>query len=127
MTSTDLDRFRALLKAKQKELTGKWRSLESIAIERSPDLFDEIQYKSDRELAIIDLNRESALRRDVELALIRIHDGVFGACMHCDVEISTRRLHAVPWAPFCVRCQEDADRGDENVLESIGAILPDAA
>ena len=39
--------------------------------------------------------------------------------MHCGEEVKRRRLEAVPWTPFCIRCQEAADCGDEGVLESI--------
>ena len=127
MTRTDLETFRALLRAKQEEVSGTLRGLESITIERSPELIEELQYKSDRELAIVGLNRDSAIRRDIERALIRIKDETFGTCLHCDQEISRRRLQAVPWTPFCVRCQAAADRGDESVFESVEPAFFDAA
>ena len=127
MTRTDLASFREVLRTKQAELSGKSRGLESIAIERSADEIEEAQYKSARELAIASLNRDSAIRRNVELALIRINDHSFGTCVHCDEEIARRRLEAVPWTPFCIRCQEAADRGDESVLESVEPTLRDAA
>jgi DnaK suppressor protein len=125
MTTTDLTTFRELLTMKRAELSGS-RGLEQIAIERSADLLEEVQYKSERELAIAGLNRECAIRRNIELALIRIKDHSFGTCVHCDEEIGRRRLQAVPWTPFCIRCQEAADRGDEGVLESAEPLL-DAA
>jgi DnaK suppressor protein len=96
-------------------------------VERSADLFEEIQSKSEREVAVTGLNRQTAVRRSVELALIRTNDGSFGACTHCEQEISRRRLEAVPWTPFCIRCQEAADRGDERVLESVEPMFFDAA
>jgi len=69
------------------------------------------------------MNRESAIRRNIELALIRINDRSFGTCVHCDEEIGRRRLQA-----FCIRCPEEAaDRGDEGVLESAEPTLLDAA
>ena len=126
MTTTDLRAFREVLTMKRAELSGP-RGLENIAIERSADLLEEVQYKSERELAIAGLNRESAIRRNIELALIRIEDHSFGTCLHCDEEIGRRRLQAVPWTPFCIRCQEAADRGDEGVLESAEPTLLDAA
>jgi DnaK suppressor protein len=126
MTTTDLTAFRELLTMKRAELSGS-RVLENIAIERSADLLEEVQYKSERELAIAGLNRESAIRRNIELALIRINDRTFGTCVHCDEEIGRRRLQAVPWTPFCIRCQEAADRGDEGVLESAEPTVLDAA
>src|ERR1017187_1277788 len=39
---------------------------------------DEIQYASERDLAIRNVDRESSLLRDVKGALRRIHDGSFG-------------------------------------------------
>jgi DnaK suppressor protein len=126
MTTTDLTAFRELLTMKRAELSAS-RGLEQIAIERSADLLEEVQYKSERELAIAGLNRESAIRRSIELALARIKDHSFGTCVHCDEEIGRRRLQAVPWSPFCIRCQEAADRGDEGVLESAEPTLLDAA
>ena len=126
MITTDLTAFRELLTMKRAELSGS-RGLEQIAIERSADLLEEVQYKSERELAIAGLNRESAIRRNIDLALIRIEDHSFGTCVHCDEEIGRRRLQAVPWTPFCIRCQEAADRGDEGVLESAEPTLLDAA
>jgi DnaK suppressor protein len=127
MTTTDLASFGETLKAKHAELLGNPRSLETIAIERSADMLEEVQYKSERELAIAGLNRDSAIRRSIELALLRIGDHSFGTCVHCDEEISRRRLEAVPWAPFCIRCQEAIDRGDESVLDSLEPTFLDAA
>ena len=127
MTRTDMTSFREVLRTKQAELSTKSRSLERIAIERSADMLEEVHYKSERELAIAGLTRESAIRRNIELALIRINDHSFGTCVHCDEEIGRRRLEAVPWTPFCIRCQEAADRGDESVLERIEPTFLDAA
>ena len=83
MTKTDLATFRELLRSKQIELSGKSLSLERIAIERSADELEEAEYKSLREMAIAGLNRESAMRRSIELALRRITDRSFGVCVHC--------------------------------------------
>ncbi len=119
--------FREVLQAKQAELSHNSRALESIAIERSADALEEAQYKSAREVAIAGLNRESSVRRDVAMALLRIQNGTFGVCVHCDNDISRRRLEAVPWTSLCIRCREAADLGDESVLESIEPMFLDAA
>ena len=127
MTGTDLASFREVLQAKQAELSHNSRALESIAIERSADALEEAQYKSAREVAIAGLNRESSVRRDVAMALLRIQNGTFGVCVHCDNDISRRRLEAVSWTSLCIRCREAADLGDESVLESIEPTFLDAA
>ena len=126
MTQTELAYFRDVLVTKRAELT-KARGLESIAIERSPDVLEEADYKTARELAIAGLNRESVVRRSVAGALLRIQDSSFGKCVHCGDEIGRRRLEAVPWAPLCIVCQEAADRGEDNVLESVAPTFSDAA
>ena len=81
---------------------------------------DEIQYASERELAIRNVDRESGLLRDVKAALRRIEDGTFGTCMECESAINPRRLIAVPWALRCIRCQEATDReGTADVSETL--------
>jgi DnaK suppressor protein len=56
------------------------------------------------------LNRntlEMKLLREVEDALRRIEHGAYGVCHECEEEISSKRLDAVPWAKYCVTCQEE--------------------
>ena len=127
MTKTDLDYFRDALWIKLAELALRSRTRENIAVERSPDALEEVAFKSAREIAVAQLHRESVIRRDVALALKRLDDQTFGECIHCGSEISRRRLEAVPWTPFCIRCQEAADQGDESVLGSVEPVFLDVA
>jgi DnaK suppressor protein len=39
-------------------------------------------------------------------ALKRIREGTFGECAECGSEIQAKRLEAIPWAQYCVKCQE---------------------
>jgi DnaK suppressor protein len=39
-------------------------------------------------------------------ALKRISQGNFGECAQCGAEIEVKRLEAVPWARYCLKCQE---------------------
>ena len=55
------------------------------------------------------LNRNTIdmkLLREIADALHRIDQGAYGVCMECDEPISPKRLDAVPWARYCVACQE---------------------
>ncbi len=55
------------------------------------------------------LNRNTIdmkLLREISDALRRIDAGTYGACMECEEPISQKRLDAVPWARYCVTCQE---------------------
>jgi DnaK suppressor protein len=39
-------------------------------------------------------------------ALERIEEGSYGQCVACENEINPKRLEAVPWARYCLQCQE---------------------
>jgi DnaK suppressor protein len=71
---------------------------------------DEVQFAGERELAIRNSDRESRLLQSIRSALARMEDGSYGVCLQCDTQINPKRLSAVPWAAYCVRCQEEADR-----------------
>ena len=45
--------------------------------------------------------------RLIEEALDRIHSGDYGICLACDEPIAAKRLQALPWARYCVSCQEE--------------------
>src|SRR6201993_3527087 len=94
MTKTDLDKFRNTLEAKQSELSGSLRNRDEIVIEKAPDALDEVQLAGERELAIRNLDRDSNMLRQIRRALGRIADGSYGTCLHCEEEISPKRMNA---------------------------------
>ena len=110
MNQTEINKYKAMLEAKQAELSAGLRNRDDIAIEKTPDAIDEVQLAGERELAIRNLDRESNLLRNVKGALVRIADGSYGVCMHCEEDIKIKRLDAVPWTKYCIKCQEAADR-----------------
>jgi DnaK suppressor protein len=119
MTKSELERFRAILKAKVAELERFTRNREGIVIERSADQLEEIQAASERAVAVSNLDREFTQLRNARAALHRVQEGSFGMCQHCDEDIHPKRLAAVPWATFCIRCQEAVD--NNLALEEIQA------
>src|SRR6266542_2350889 len=127
MTQTEINKYKAMLEARQTELSAGLRNREDIAIEKTPDAIDEVQLAGERELAIRNLDRGSSLLRHVKSALARIADGSYGVCMHCEEDISPKRLNAVPWTGYCIRCQEAADRHEIESAETIDELLANAA
>jgi DnaK suppressor protein len=127
MTKSELEKYRITLEEKKEEIADALKNREDIAIEKTADAIDEVQLAGERELAIRNLDRGSGLLRKVRAALARIEDGSYGTCMHCEDEISPKRLKAVPWAPFCIRCQELADRHEIEAAETLDEFLADAA
>jgi DnaK suppressor protein len=127
MTRSELNEYRNVLEVQQAELVQLIRNRDGIAIEKSADALDEVQNATERELAIGSLDRDSNLLRKVRGALRRIEEGSFGVCLHCEEDISAKRLAAVPWTTFCIQCQEIADRTQGDNAENFEEWLIKAA
>ena len=112
MNKTELNKYKAMLEARRAEVSAGLRNREDIAIEKTPDALDEVQLAGERELAIRNLDRDSIALRNVKGALARVADGSYGVCLHCDEDIKPKRLDAVPWTKYCIKCQEAADRNE---------------
>jgi DnaK suppressor protein len=50
------------------------------------------------------LEREERLVEEINGALGRIDQGVFGRCQACGHKVSKSRLEALPYTRYCVRC-----------------------
>jgi DnaK suppressor protein len=127
MTKTELNAFRRILEKRQTELGAGRTSREALAIETSPDELDRIQHASERDYAMGNLERNSDRLREVRSALARIDEGAFGICAGCEGTINPKRLAAIPWASFCIVCQETADHQQKAPLNEIDTSLNMAA
>lgn len=127
MTEIELNKYKNVLNAKLAELGQLVRNRDGIAIQTSPDALDEVQYATERELAIRNLDRDSSQLRKVRSALLRIEEGSFGVCLQCEEDITPKRLAAVPWTPFCIQCQEIADSGRGDSAGNFDELLANAA
>jgi RNA polymerase-binding transcription factor DksA len=53
--------------------------------------------------------RARARLSDLEDALRRVREGIYGRCERCGTDISLARLDAIPEVRMCLRCQQDRD------------------
>ena len=106
--------YKRMLLDKSHDLRKSHISKDQIAIERNAELLDEIQSTADREIAMAFMTRDWYTASLVAEALERIETGEYGACAECEEPISERRLNALPWAKYCIRCQEEADQREER-------------
>ena len=44
--------------------------------------------------------------QNLRQALERIVQGTFGECAECGNDIEPKRIEAIPWARYCLKCQE---------------------
>jgi DnaK suppressor protein len=127
MTMNEVQGFQKTLAARVAELERMTRQRDGIAIERSADMVEEVQCAAERALAVNNLDRDCGQLRNARAALGRIHDGSFGTCLRCGEDIHPRRLTAVPWAAFCIHCQEGVDRNLPDVEMPVRELLARAA
>ena len=74
---------------------------------------DQAQISHD-EFISLQLNSLDYLQlRLVEEALDRLSSGDYGVCLACDLPIPPKRLEAVPWARYCVQCQDEIGMNPE--------------
>lgn len=78
-------------------------------LESARDVGDQALMDLDRELGISLMEMRNRRRQAIDEALNRLRDGTYGMCAECGVEISEKRLQAVPFAKLCVECQSKAE------------------
>lgn len=65
----------------------------------------------DREFALNLVSSEHDSVFEINNALRRIAEGTYGFCDGCSCAIEKPRLHALPFARMCVRCQSEQEKG----------------
>ena len=109
MTQPERQQFHEMLLAKQNELQDRMARRDDLEVQVSPDEFDARLQLVDREFQSGLLHQTALDLRQVRSAIQRMEDGSFGVCGECDEVISLARLKVIPWANYCVKCQEQLE------------------
>jgi DnaK suppressor protein len=106
----NLARYRQVLEEKAEEVRRSMSAQKAAQVVARLDVpSDEGDLSQQHHEEWIFLNRNTIdmkLLREVSDALHRIDRDHYGICLECDEPISLKRLEAVPWARYCVTCQE---------------------
>ena len=109
------DALRERLQNQRAEIVNMYkqdvRAGQESADDGTEDIVDRANNAYNRELmfSLSDAERQTLLQ--IENALTRMEDGGYGRCANCGQQINLLRLEAVPWARFCIDCQELAEKG----------------
>ena len=121
MRKRDIDKLKeALLKTRAK-LLGDSESLQKMALDEKrsdsagdlsamPIHFADIgtdTYNQEVNLALIESGHD--ILEEINRALDRINDGIYGLCEKCSEKIVPQRLKALPYARFCINCQREEE------------------
>ena len=94
------------------EMSSRERDLEA-----TQDPADMAANAYTKELLISMSANDRKLLQLIDEALERVERGEYGECVNCGEPLTEKRLDAVPWARYCLKCQDLQERGLLNVEE----------
>ena len=100
-----VEEIRSTLSSKQRELSAARIGRDEISIIRTSEQLDELQEQGNRLVALNALSRQWETGSLISDALRRLEQDTFGICIECEEPIGNKRLAALPWAKYCIRCQ----------------------
>lgn len=116
MDKKQLEKYRKRLTEKRKEIMDEFQRniayrKESVQDEGTQDLADKANMAYNKEFLFSLTDAEKDLLELIDDAIVRLDSGDFGVCAACETEIKQTRLDAVPWAKYCLNCQELQEQG----------------
>jgi len=85
--------------------------------EATQDPADKASNSYTKELLFSQSTNDRIILTQIEEALERMDEGEYGVCINCGQEVQPKRLEAVPWARYCITCQDLQERGLLNESE----------
>ena len=100
-----------LLKLREELITSAKGEPDALATSvQSPDALEFAAKTAEQDVTIAAANLPRRTLKEVENALRRVSRGTYGTCEMCSAEIPANRLKAIPWARFCLACEEQRTR-----------------
>jgi DnaK suppressor protein len=115
MEKKRLENYRKKLQAKREDLVRNIARVEeegrAADEDTTVDLADKAANSYTKEFLFGQTNTERSFLALIDDALRRMKAGTYGLCANCEDEVQQKRLDAVPWAKYCIDCQEKQERG----------------
>jgi DnaK suppressor protein len=115
MDKRKIKSYRDRLLGRRENLFGQVMEAESYSRERdaeaTQDPADMAANAYNKELLFSMSNNDRILLEMIDEALGRIERGDYGECVNCGEPVQEKRLEAVPWARYCLKCQDLQERG----------------
>jgi DnaK suppressor protein len=81
--------------------------------EQFADAVDAAAADSDRAVSVHIKNREREALGQIDQALRRMEEGIFGECERCGEDIAEARIKAFPFTTLCIDCKAELE-SEEN-------------
>jgi RNA polymerase-binding transcription factor DksA len=89
----------AALRKPRSEASGDLSSMPIHMADVGTDAFEQ-------EFTLSLMEHDGDALEQIEAALVRIEDGLYGVCIECESKIPKTRLEVLPHTPYCVKCAE---------------------
>jgi DnaK suppressor protein len=122
-SDVELASLRTSLLSERSRLSSEGQHrLEVLLTSENAALDDQAALLHEQFVALTHRRQESERLALIDAALRRIERGEFGLCQSCEEVIPTQRLRVVPWALFCIPCQQklEAKSARDSWLDHIG-------
>lgn len=112
MSELNLKEIKDRLIAERENLLNKLKENDlSIDDSETPDPVDLAVRNYSKNVMLAVSENDSRQIILINEALERIDDEEYGTCQNCEKEINPKRLDAIPWARYCLNCQELVEQG----------------
>ncbi|MBX3288807.1 MAG: TraR/DksA family transcriptional regulator [Acidobacteria bacterium] len=112
MTKANLKAIKKRLIEEREQIIGKLAGNDlSIDDSETPDPVDLAVRNYSKNVMLAVSENESKQLTLIDEALRRIEDDEYGNCQNCEKPINMKRLNAIPWARYCLECQELVEQG----------------
>ncbi len=112
MNEVNLEEIKEKLIAERELLIEKLKGNDlSVDASETPDPVDLAVRNYSKNVMLAVSENESRQLLLINEALERIADDEYGVCQNCEQDINPKRLNAIPWARFCLSCQELLEQG----------------
>lgn len=112
MSELNIENIKENLLAERDGLFSKLNGNDlSVDNNETPDPVDLAVQNYSKNVMLAVSENESRQLQMVDEALKRIEDDEYGACQNCSTPIQQKRLAAIPWARYCLNCQELLEKG----------------
>ena len=83
----------------------------SVDDSETPDPVDLAVRNYSKNVSLAVSENDSRQLTEIDQALLRLDDDEYGTCQNCEKPINPKRLQAIPWARYCLDCQELVEKG----------------
>jgi len=106
ISASKFKKFYEILSKKREDILSTVKQKEEdLAYKEIGDEADVASQTFEREMMFELSNGERMVLDDIEAALRKIEKDDYGNCESCHKKITDVRLHAMPWARYCIGCQ----------------------